>query len=242
MLTRLKNQALNVSVIGEQGFGGIRYYNDTLSAWSNNEWIDLIQKEVPYSLSYKLTTGTDWTTLTYNDEDELKTGIKGIYNLGLLDVKVTASEMTNLYKTFYSFRNLSSFDGSKMEVSNVTNMANMFDFCSNLTNINGLSNWNTENVTNMHYMFIDCTNLTNVNALDNWNTRKVTTTLYMFYGCNNLTNDSVISIVNMCINATHMTVKNLNTLNVFSPLCGTKFNNSYYTSLHSALTAAGWTY
>lgn len=41
MSTFLKNQALDVNVVGEEGFGGLRYYNDKLSVYQNGEWVDL---------------------------------------------------------------------------------------------------------------------------------------------------------------------------------------------------------
>ena len=45
----------------------------------------------------------------------------------------------------------------------------------------------------------------------------------------------------MCLQG-NITIKNLMTSNANSPFYGTKFNNSYYTEYHQALTEAGWTF
>lgn len=63
----------------------------------------------------------------------------------------------------------------------------MFTGCSNLKNIEGLSNWNTENVTNMHYMFCYCNKLSDIGALADWDTGNVTDMSSMFDGCSSLT-------------------------------------------------------
>lgn len=62
-----------------------------------------------------------------------------------------------------------------------------FDSMVNLTEIQGLTNLNTENVTTMEYMFNNCNNkqLT-VLDLTSFNTSRVIDMTYMFYGCNNL--------------------------------------------------------
>ena len=56
----------------------------------------------------------------------------------------------------------------------------MFNGCYNLTDISGLSNWDTSNVTDMGYIFYYCYNLTDISALSNWNVSKVDTLIYAF--------------------------------------------------------------
>ena len=76
-----------------------------------------------------------------------------------------------------SLGNIDAFD-----VSNVTNMSNLFKNCVYLTSLNDLKNWNTSNVKDMSYLFSGCTNLSDISGLQNWNTANVTTMEAMFGG------------------------------------------------------------
>ena len=60
-----------------------------------------------------------------------------------------------------------------------------FDYCPNLTTIEGIEYFNTENVTNMRYMFCDCRSLKSLD-LTNFNTENVTDMYYMFAYCKSL--------------------------------------------------------
>ena len=185
----------------------------------------------------------------------------------LKDIRITdmSGTITNCCNLFRQAQNLISIDLTNFNTNNVTNMSNMFYKCSNLTG--NIPNFNTNNVTNMQRMFYDCSNLTG--NIPNFNTgnvikmssmfynclnltggnfnfttvSKVTNMSNMFYGCNNLNQDALNSIYNMCINATSVSQKNLSNSSSYSPLYGTKFNNSYIpSSFKTRLTAAGWTY
>ena len=59
----------------------------------------------------------------------------------------------------------------------------MFGSCTNLTDISGLSSFDTGNVTSMEYMFTHCTNLANTSAINDWNISKVTRFTRMFSLC-----------------------------------------------------------
>ena len=80
----------------------------------------------------------------------------------------------------YAFSNarLSKFDGSNLDLSNVTNMSGMFQDNS-ISDLTGLDNWDTSKVTNMSYMF-DHTSISDLTPLANWNTSKVTNMSEMF--------------------------------------------------------------
>ena len=80
----------------------------------------------------------------------------------------------------YAFSNarLSKFDGSNLDLSNVTNMSGMFQDNS-ISDLTGLDNWDTSKVTNMSYMF-DHTSISDLTPLANWNTSKVTDMSSMF--------------------------------------------------------------
>ena len=53
-------------------------------------------------------------------------------------------------------------DFSKWDVSNVTNMSNMFKNCNN---ISGISEWNVSNVKDMSYMFYKCKNIPDISKM-----------------------------------------------------------------------------
>ena len=87
------------------------------------------------------------------------------------------------YVSFYQYRG-TSLDISWLDVSNITNMKNMFFYCSNITTVE-VSNWDTSNVTDMSSMFSDCRNLTTLDV-SSWNTSNVTDMHSMFSSCNKL--------------------------------------------------------
>ena len=87
---------------------------------------------------------------------------------------------------FQDFVNLKAIDfGNCFVTSNVTDMNNMFSYCSSLTELD-LSNFDTSNVTDMRGMFDNCGNLTSLD-LSNFDTSNVTDMNSMFYYCQSLT-------------------------------------------------------
>lgn len=94
------------------------------------------------------------------------------------------TEATPGYVSFYKYRG-TSLDISWLDVSNITNMENMFGYCSNITTVD-VSNWDTSNVTDMNSMFSSCNKLIIVDV-SNWNTSNVTDMGSMFSGCGKLT-------------------------------------------------------
>ena len=93
--------------------------------------------------------------------------------------------VTNMANTFINCNNLTSLDVSHFNTSSVTNMQQMFDGCSSLTTLD-LSGWNTSNVTNMAYMFRGCSSLTSFD-LNHFDTSKVISMYAMIQGCKSLT-------------------------------------------------------
>ena len=68
-----------------------------------------------------------------------------------------------------------------LNTQSVTDMSEMFDGCSSLTNLD-LRGFNTANVTNMSMMFFGCSGLTNLD-MSSFNTSNVTNMSSMFSGC-----------------------------------------------------------
>ena len=94
------------------------------------------------------------------------------------------SNVTNMRDMFSYCSKLASLDVSNFDTSNVTNMTEMFYYCSKLNSLD-LSNFNTSNVTNMEKMFACSSGLTSIN-LTSLDTSKVSTMKQMFYYCSKL--------------------------------------------------------
>ena len=87
---------------------------------------------------------------------------------------------------FKGCSNLKEIKGiSNLNTEYVTNMSSMFEGCSNLTSLD-LSDFKTNHVTSMYGMFYGCSSLTTIYAGDGWNTEKVTSSNYMFSSCTKL--------------------------------------------------------
>ena len=92
---------------------------------------------------------------------------------------------TSFSYLFYDCKNiLSVYFTSHIKTSNITNLSNMFGFCSSLNSID-ISNLDTYNVNNLDYMFYNCNNLTSID-LNKLNTYNAKTMSGMFMNCYSL--------------------------------------------------------
>ena len=113
---------------------------------------------------------------------------------------------------FYGMTNLVTLNSKNFRVDSATNMQQMFQNCTNLTDVSSLTNWNVKSVTTMQQMFANCASLTNLSAA-NWDVSNVTNMQNMFYNCTNLINISatnwdvsnVINMNQMFYNCTNLT-------------------------------------
>ena len=159
------------------------------------------------------------------------------------------SNITNLWYTFGNCQNLSSIDVSMFNVEKVTYFDGIFEDCSSLIEITGLENWRPVSGNGFLYMFANCTNLKNID-ISNWkiNIGNISNFANMFYNCNSLTNNDIYNIINFFANIKVSESQsswpnfNLSNTNNNSPFYNTKFDNSYYTNMHSQLTNMGWTF
>ena len=86
---------------------------------------------------------------------------------------------TDWWGAFLSI-SLSKFDGSNLDVSNVTNMSYMFNGNS-ISDLTSLAHWDTSKVTDMSEMF-ENNKISDLKPLANWNVSNVTDMSYMFNG------------------------------------------------------------
>ena len=116
---------------------------------------------------------------------QLKSLIDYAFNHNIYDLNfIDTSEITNMS---WLFEYIScNFDISNWDVSNVTDMNNMFYCCWNFDC--DLSNWNVSNMTNMHGLFCECNKFTG-KGLEHWDVSKVKDMHSMFYECKKLNCD-----------------------------------------------------
>ena len=94
-------------------------------------------------------------------------------------VKAT-SELRSVFENMQLCR---LFDIGGLDTEDVENMTYMFSGCKNLTDLNGLENWNVKNVTSMDNMFLGCSSLGDISALRTWNTENLRKAGSMFEDC-----------------------------------------------------------
>ncbi len=129
--------------------------------------------------TYSLNTGANSPVWVTNGINASVTRV--VFNSSFADARPRTT-----YNWFYEMTNLQSITGLEyLNTSAVTNMAGMFNYCSQLKNLN-VRGFNTSRVTDMSGMFYECTNLT-VLDLTYFNTANVEYMDYMFEYCRNLT-------------------------------------------------------
>ena len=104
-----------------------------------------------------------------------------------MNINISNWDVSNVTNMGEMFNNCCSFDCdlSKWNVSNAKYMDNMFYGCINFKG-KGLENWNVSNVITMNNMFENCKNFNC--DLNNWDVSNVKDMSYMFHGCDNLKN------------------------------------------------------
>ncbi len=125
----------------------------------------------------------------------------------------------NMAYAFYNFTNLRRISGDALDTSEVTNMYALFFQDGNLTDINGLTNWDVSNVTTMAGMFNN-TKINDITPLKDWNVSTVT-------AMNNMFNHTQITDL--------ASISNWNVSNVTE--MGNMFN---YTSITDIIPITNW--
>jgi surface protein len=100
-------------------------------------------------------------------------------------VYLNTSEVTDMAWMFFYCSNLTSLDLSHFNTSKVNSMYNMLGYCQSLTSLD-LSSFNTSQVVSMSSMFDYCANLQTIYVGDGWNTAAVTISQDMFKDCTSL--------------------------------------------------------
>lgn len=99
--------------------------------------------------------------------------------------KVT-NKITSTYGMFWGCNSLKTFNFPQTwDMSNVTTMSNMFNYCKNLTDID-ISTMNLSSVTNAAIAFGNCSSLRNINFGDNFFTAPNANLGFLFAGSANI--------------------------------------------------------
>ena len=107
-------------------------------------------------------------------------------NKVVFDASFANARPTSCCKWFDGCTNLTQIEGiENLNTEEVTNMGSMFYACYDLTQLD-LSNFDTQNVENMSDMFVSCLDLKSLNV-SNFDTQKVKDMNEMFYHCPSLT-------------------------------------------------------
>src|SRR5690554_5425825 len=93
-------------------------------------------------------------------------------------VQVGDIKWRSFQNAFFGASNLTWSATDVPDLSNVTDMASMFQQCSSLTTLD-VSNWNVSSVTSIGYMFFQCSSLATLDV-SNWNVSSVTNMDRMF--------------------------------------------------------------
>lgn len=215
----------------------------------------------PYLLNYIKNAGKGGGILPTGTINITENGTVDVTNYATADVNVQAtstnyisdcsslcannfriSELSTLIplckptKADYMFSNsseLTSFDGSNLDMLNCTTVIQMFAGAG----ITTISNLDTSNVTTTNFwrMFRNCNSLVNVSVM---NTSKATRMQDMFAGCSSLSNDSLNNILEMCLNSnTYSAYKALSDIGLSSAQATTCTTLSNW----QACVNAGWT-
>jgi len=98
--------------------------------------------------------------------------------------RLDTGNVTDMSRLFSGCSSLESFDASRLDTGNVTDMSGLFSGCSSLRSVN-LSKLNTSRVKTMAAMFSGCSSLKKLD-LSRFDTSRVKNIAGIFYGCTSL--------------------------------------------------------
>ena len=173
---------------------------------SGNKWTNgVIVKKAPPYVAYN----SENTTLTFYHDGQISAHVgagETVYDLNegenapdwyddgtfvnvtkvVFDPSFATARPTSTYYWFAEMSDLTNITGiENLNTEDVTVMTSMFWECTNLPSVD-VSGFNTQNVTDMQSMFAECYELTSLDV-SGWNTGNVTDMNYLFSSCSELT-------------------------------------------------------
>ena len=120
-------------------------------------------------------------------QDNFSELFKNYSSLYYVDIsKINLSDVLSMEDMFYGCSNLTEINADWQNTINCTDMSGLFYNCSSLKNITSFTEKvNVTNVEKVDYLFSGCFNLKNINC-SKWNLSKTTSSSHLFENCGNV--------------------------------------------------------
>ena len=161
------------------------YFRD--KAYDNRPWVKYADGTLTFRYGFKRTVDINRNEYELNSGDTIPAWNKSINNIPrvVFDASFANARPTTCYAWFKNFTNLTQIEGiENLNTEKVTDMSSMFLTCLCLKSLD-VTNFNTANVKDMGFMFSGCRNLAELD-LSNFNTANVENMRSMFSECKNL--------------------------------------------------------
>ena len=175
------------------------YFRD--KAYDNRPWVKYADGTLTFRCGYKKILGENEYELNSGEEKPKWYTHNSKISKVVFEASFANARPTSCYAWFQDFIKLKQIEGiENLNTENVTDMSDMFRFCSSLTSLD-VTHFNTGNVTSMADMFSSCPRLAELDVT-HFNTANVTSMSGMFYGCSGLisldvTNFNTANVTNM---------------------------------------------
>ena len=154
---------------------------------ADRPWVKYADGTLTFRYGFKRTVDINRNEYELNSGDTIPAWNKSINNIPrvVFDASFANARPTTCYAWFKNFTNLTQIDGiENLNTEKVTDMSSMFLTCLCLKSLD-VTNFNTANVKDMGFMFSGCRNLAELD-LSNFNTANVENMRSMFSECKNL--------------------------------------------------------
>ena len=154
---------------------------------ADRPWVKYADGTLTFRYGFKRTVDINRNEYELNSGDTIPAWNKSINNIPrvVFDASFANARPTTCYAWFKNFTNLTQIEGiENLNTEKVTDMSSMFLTCLCLKSLD-VTNFNTANVKDMRYMFSGCRNLAELD-LSNFNTANVENMRSMFFECKNL--------------------------------------------------------
>ena len=170
----LNNNKIKNTEIGDEIFKGVIILDDNKEIEKELKEIkDLIKKG--FIIKYSINE-FDYSIKLFSEEFLKKN--KNNFNILINDNEFELTENYLCQKD-----DKGELEVKLIAINNIDDLSYMFNECSLLTTLEGISKWQTENVTDMSYMFNGCSKLTSLEGISKWQTENVTNMTNIFDKC-----------------------------------------------------------
>ena len=175
------------------------YFRD--KAYANRPWVKYADGTLTFRCGYKKILGENEYELNSGEEKPKWYTHNSKISKVVFEASFANARPTSCYAWFQDFIKLKQIVGiENLNTENVTDMSDMFRFCSSLTSLD-VTHFNTGNVTSMADMFSSCPRLAELDVT-HFNTANVKDMSDMFASCSGLisldvTNFNTANVTNM---------------------------------------------